>query len=214
MTEASGNVLRRYTDLASLLDILQRKAITLLSPKTWDDRNDRLMMETYAKHKKLKTLLALCLSNKPETYHHWKVFTDKSNGVCIHFHKELLIAAMKRADVKVRRVDYLAFGDLDPEEIPISRLPYLKRLGFNDEGEIRAVYESRLAEDELKKVSIRFNVIQKITLNPWMPQPLVDSIEEVIDGITAEAKIAVTRSSLIDSRTWRNFAAKYDEQEL
>ena len=55
MTESS-KVFRRYTDLASLLDLLQRRAITLLRPESWDDRNDRLMMETYARHLELKTL--------------------------------------------------------------------------------------------------------------------------------------------------------------
>ena len=75
MTE-STTVFRRYTDLASLLDMLRRGAITLLRPDTWDDRNDRLMMKTYADCLELKTLLALCLTSRGETYHHWKVFTD------------------------------------------------------------------------------------------------------------------------------------------
>lgn len=44
MTE-STKFFRRYTDLASLLDMLHRRAITLLRPDAWDDRNDRLMMK-------------------------------------------------------------------------------------------------------------------------------------------------------------------------
>lgn len=211
---ASRDILRRYTDLASLLDLLKRRAITLLPPSTWDDRNDRLMMETYAKVKNLETLLALCMSHKAETYHHWKVFTDKNNGVCIHFHKAPLVAAMKQSGVSVRPVRYLTFGDLVPKNLPVSRLPYLKRIAFNDEGEVRAVYENKERERELKRVPIGFEVIEKITLNPWMPQPVVDSIEDVIDGMTRGAAFGVVRSNLIDSRTWRRFAAEYAEPDL
>ena len=98
MTE-SLKILRRYTDLGSLLDMLDRKAITLLPPSTWDDRNDQLMMRTYAKALKLKTLLALCLTSRGETYHHWKIFTDKSNGVCIHFKRDELKSAMRLGPV-------------------------------------------------------------------------------------------------------------------
>ena len=211
---ASKNILRRYTDLASLLDLLKRQAITLLPPSTWDDRNDRLMMETYAKVKNLDTLLALCMSNKAETYHHWKVFTDKSNGVCIHFHKAPLLTAMKRSGVSVRPVEYLKFEDLVPANFPTGRLPYMKRIAFKDEGEVRAVYENKERERELKKVQIGFEVIERITLNPWMPQPVADSIEEVIDSIARGAALGVVRSSLIDSRTWRKFAAAYAEPDL
>jgi len=34
-------LLRRYTDLPALIDILARRQITLLSPSTWDDQNDK-----------------------------------------------------------------------------------------------------------------------------------------------------------------------------
>lgn len=210
----SKNILRRYTDLASLLDLLKRRSITLLPPSTWDDRNDRLMMETYAKVKNLDTLLALCMSNKPETYHHWKVFADKNNGVCIHFHKAPLIDAMNKSGVVVRPVKYLTFDALVPENLPENQLPFLKRKAFIDEGEVRAVYQNKEREQELKKVPIDLDVIDRITLNPWMPQPIFDSIEKVIEGMTEGATFDVVRSNLIDSRMWRKFAAAYAKPDL
>lgn len=172
------------------------------------------MMETYAKVKKLETLLALCMSHKAETYHHWKVFTDKNNGVCIHFHKAPLIAAMRQHDVSVRHVEYLTFDKLVPENLEIRQLPYLKRVAFSDEGEVRAVYESKERERELKRVPIGFDVIEKITMNPWMAQPVVDSIKNVIDSMKRGAEFGVVRSNLIDSRTWREFAAAYEKPDL
>ena len=44
MTE---HTLRRYTNLASALHILQNRCLTLLSPETWDDRNDAYFMSEY-----------------------------------------------------------------------------------------------------------------------------------------------------------------------
>lgn len=211
---AKRNILRRYTDLGSLLDILKRRAITLLPPSTWDDRNDRLMMETYRKVKGLETLLALCMSKKAETYHHWKVFTDKNNGVCIHFDKVLLIAAMKASGVVVRPVSYLKFADLQPAKLPPSRLPYLKRLAFQDEGEVRAVYENSHKENGLKKVPISLKIIDRVTLNPWMPKPVAESVEAVILELSKDATFDVFPSTLIESSLWRKFAGKYAGLDL
>ena len=140
----STTVFRRYTDLASLVDMLSRRAITLLRPDTWDDRNDRLMMETYANCLELKTLLALCLTSRGETYHHWKVFTDKNNGVCIRFRRIEFEQTMRAAGVKVGKVEYLKLEELVAEEHPIETLPFLERFGFGDEGEYRACTKAEL----------------------------------------------------------------------
>ncbi len=75
----------------------------------------------------LKTLLALCLTSRGETYHHWKVFTDKSNGVCIHFRRDEFKQAMRVAGVKVEKVEYLKLEQFVAEDHPIETLPCLQR---------------------------------------------------------------------------------------
>ncbi|MFG6489603.1 hypothetical protein ACG04R_23205 [Roseateles sp. BYS78W] len=169
-------------------------------------------METYRKAKGLETLLALCLSERAETYHHWKVFTDRNNGVCILFHRTKLRDAMKKSKVNLRRMSYLTFSELDAETIPTARLPYLKRFAFKDEGEVRAVYENAKKEAELKKVPIDLGVIEGISLNPWMAKPVADSIIAIIEQMTPNLPFEITRSNLIESRVWRKFAEKYPEQ--
>lgn len=211
MTE-STTVLRRYTDLASLIDMLHHKAITLLRPDTWDDRNDRLMMKTYANSFELKTLLALCLTSRGETYHHWKVFTDKSSGVCIHFRKDEFRQAMRAAGVKVKRVKYLKLDKLNAQDHPIESLPFLKRFGFGDEGEYRAVYQSEAAEDLLKQIQIDLNIIDRISVNPWMPEPVFESVRATIEALREGATFTVNHSSLIDNRRWRQFASQYENK--
>lgn len=210
----SSSILRRYTDLASLLDMLQRRAITLLPPSTWDDGNDRLMMKTYKDCKDLETLLALCLTSRGETYHHWKVFTDRNNGVCVHFRRDGFKRAMRAAKVKVDKMTYLKLGQLDPGTFAIEELPFLKRLAFEDEGEVRAVYENKDSEDGLKRVEFSFDIIERVTLNPWMPRSVADSVRAIIEGMRAGAEFSVTQSALIDARGWREFAANYKKPDL
>ena len=212
MTE-STTVFRRYTDLASLLDMLRREAITLLRPDTWDDRNDRLMMKTYADCLELKTLLALCVTSRGETYHHWKVFTDKSNGVCIHFRRDGFKQAMRDVGARVEKVEYLKLDQLNADDHPIATLPFLKRFGFGDEGEYRAVYESRAAEDQLKQVKIDLNIIERISLNPWMPKPVFESVRATIEAQRQGAAFTVNHSSLIDNQRWRQFALQYEKKK-
>jgi hypothetical protein len=67
----AARTFRRYTDLASALHILHNSCLTLLSPETWDDRNDSYFVSEYKQLKGVKTLLAICIADREETYHHW-----------------------------------------------------------------------------------------------------------------------------------------------
>lgn len=209
MTE-STRIFRRYTDLASLLDLLRRKAVTLLPPSTWDDRNDRLMMQTYAECKRLPTLRALCLTSRGETYHHWKVFTDRSNGVCINFERNGFTRAMENSKVKFKKVRYLKLHELDTKH-PITQLPFLKRFGYGDEGEYRAIYESLTPEEGPKLVDINLDIIASISLNPWMPETVFDSVRASILAVCNRLQCPVSHSTLIESQRWRDFALQYKE---
>ncbi len=74
--------LRRYTDLPALIYLLNERKITLLDPKSWDDQNDAYFLALYKEKKNLRSVLALCFSQAPETYHHWRVFASGSSGAC------------------------------------------------------------------------------------------------------------------------------------
>ena len=79
----SENYLRRYTDLTALIYLLHKRKITLLDPASWDDKNDSHYLTQYKEKRKLKSVLALCLMQSDERYHHWSVFTPGPSGVCI-----------------------------------------------------------------------------------------------------------------------------------
>lgn len=167
------------------------------------------MMKTYADCLGLKTLLALCLTSRGETYHHWKIFTDKNSGVCVHFRRNEFLQTMRDAGVKVEEVKYLKLGELVAKNHPKETLPFLKRFGFGDECEYRAVYQNKAAEDHLKQVQIDLNIIERISLNPWMPPSVVESVRTTIDTLRQGATFPVDHSSLIDNRRWRQFASEY-----
>jgi hypothetical protein len=57
---------RRYTNLAAAIHLLRKKTITLLSPATWDDRNDAFCMAEYQRILGFKTALALCFAESNE----------------------------------------------------------------------------------------------------------------------------------------------------
>lgn len=165
-------------------------------------------MEAYKRSAKLKTVLALCFAKCPETYHHWKVFTPGTSGVCIEFHKNMLIRALP-GDVRHSGMDYKTIKELDPFQIKIQKLPFIKRKGFIDESEYRVVYTSTELELAKKDIPIPLNVIKRIVLNPWLNAELADSVTEMFKLIADQEDLEVTKSALIDSPSWRRFADEY-----
>ena len=137
-------MLRRYTDLPGLLCMLTKKKITLLEADTWDDRNDAYYLKLFTEKKGLGNTLALCLTKKNETYHHWSVFTSKGNGVCIVFDREKLEGFLdSQTRVQHRSVEYVQLTKIRKGNFSINELPFLKRHAFTDESEYRLIYPSK-----------------------------------------------------------------------
>src|SRR5690606_32494246 len=106
-------ILRRYTDLTSVIDVLVRKSITLLDPDTWDDKNDTHYMSAYKSQKKLKSLKAICFTTAAETYHHWKIFSPGNSGICISFITEKIQKKLNLINnVKSGLVEYRTLKEL------------------------------------------------------------------------------------------------------
>ena len=198
------NHLRRYTDLPALLHILTTRQITLLDPKTWDDRNDSYFMSLYKEQKKLKTVLALCFSQSNETYHHWRVFSNGPAGVCIVFKREALINHLQNvAGISNSEVKYLTLENAKNNGINIEELPFVKRVGFQPEKEFRFVYTHEKNENLSFNVPIELNCIERISLSPWMHNSHRDSTAAVIRAIDGCQKLNVSRSTLISNEQWK-----------
>lgn len=132
---------RRYTTLSSALDTLAQQQLVLLSPSKWDDLNDVRFMELYRSYANVGSILALCCTLATETYHHWRVFTQGMEGICLEFERRSLEFDLSSvAKLETRKVDYLKVRELEAlQPAEADRLPYVKRDGFSDEREWRIV---------------------------------------------------------------------------
>lgn len=201
-TSSDLSVLRRYTDLPSLLYLLANRRLTLLSPASWDDSNDSHFLEVYKNRKNLKSVLALCFAQTSETYHHWRVFTGGTSGVCIQFAKADFLEGLPQ-DVMRRRVKYVKMRELRAVARVLDDLPFLKRYPFRDEKEFRIVYEDAKVECGTKDFDIQLSVIRRVTLNPWIPAPLYKAVKDLFRRIDGCSKLSVTKTTLVNNELWK-----------
>lgn len=204
------NPFRRYTNLAATVHLLRNKCITLLNPVTWDDKNDAYYMAEYKRYTKAKTVLALCFAEQHERYHHWRVFSHGSDGVCIEFDKDDLLTTFAN-DLKIRTgsVKYRLIRQLSArKKIPVESLPFLKRSPYKDEHEYRVVYIDAMKNAETKDYRIRIGWIRRVTLSPWMSKSLANSVKDTLRSIRGCSELKVVRSTLVENETWKGFTAR------
>jgi len=201
----------RYTSIPGVIDTLRRRQLSLLDPQAWDDRNDRHFMLLYKERRKANSMYAMCAAMCPETYHHWRVFTGiGSGGACIVLHREPLEDRLRNVGlpngdrVRCGEVEYLSLKgtqDLDPTDM--NRLPFLKRVGFQDEDEYRIVVESSEDQRGAYPVDCPIAWIDRIYLNPWLPTSVADSVIDTLLDLDGCGKLDIRHSRLIDSSTWK-----------
>ena len=202
--------LRRYTSLAATIHLLNSKRVTLLDPKTWDDKNDAYFMAKYKRLKNAETVLALCFAEKIETYHHWKVFSNGLDGVRIKFDKDMLLSTFEKdSNINHRRVDYKLIKDVSSQKsIELEDLPFLKRRLYKDEGEYRVVYVNKKIVLESKDYPIEIEWIEEIQLSPWMPKTLVDSVKKTFKKIDGCSHLKIFRSTIVESESWKKITTR------
>lgn len=194
----------RYTNLASTIHILRNKRLTLLSPETWNDRNDSSYIAEYKRRTQAESVLALCFAESMETYHHWGVFAPGCDGVCIEFDKHMIEAAVGQDDeLEARNVIYREIDDVERDPPKDSDLPFVKRWPYKPEDEFRIIFKSKTVKSETKILPISLACIKHITLSPWMPEPLVDAVRDTLKGIDGCGQIPMHRSGLVDNERWR-----------
>jgi hypothetical protein len=196
--------LYRYTGLPSLVDILSERRITLLSPKTWDDKNDAFTVLKYKEQKALKTVLALCFSTVNETYHHWRVFSSGSSGVCIVFDKEKLLEPLQGEGFSSGTVKYRTLKQVETQGPQVEELPFWKRAGFKYEKEFRIIFESEDESKESHTMPIHLDSIVRVFLSPWLPEVLEGELVSLLREIKGCSGIKISRSTLIENERWKN----------
>ena len=207
MEKNNSRILKRYTDITTLINVLVAKKITLIDPQNWDDKNDSYFMSAYKRHKNLKSLLATCFTSAPETYHHWKIFSGNNSGVCIVFlNTQLQERISNKNGLKSDYVEYKTLEELGKISPEINNLPFTKRYQFKDEKEFRIIYESSLEDLPFYDLDIELEDIDRIFLSPWLHSSLVNNLKQLLKSIPGCAKLKITRSTLIGNENWKRFA--------
>lgn len=204
------NIIRRYTSIPAVIDILRRKELPLLDPQNWDDRNDRYFMKLYKESKNLDGIYALCAAACSETYHHWRVFTNGTEGACIELNRQLLEQEISKIDgVRFGEIDYITLEQVEKfEKEDIEKIPFLKRIAFSPECEYRIVLESNEIQKSSFSIKISENLINRIYLNPWLPESISNSVKETFRTIPGWEKIHISKSFLIESNRWKTAGNK------
>lgn len=60
----------------------------------------------------------------------------------------------------------------------------------------------------MKPVGIGLECIEIINLSPWIPDPVSDTIKDIIKDIEGCSEIRVSKTTLVDNKLWRNIAMR------
>jgi hypothetical protein len=204
-----SKALKRYTELPFLLHMLRRREITLLSPASWDDRNDALYIERYREDQGHKSVFALCLTRASTTYHHWKVFAGSTSGVCIYFDEKPLKDWALENRIRFEDVKYFSLRQARQDPPRGENLPFRKRHAFMDEAEVRLLYSSNEQAGAIKAFQVHdLALIDQIQMNPWLPQSVFEAIRESITCIDGCQSLTFDKSTLLDNEEWAELAAR------
>jgi len=205
--------LRRYGTIGSAIDTLRENRIAFLDPSKWDDRNDAEFMRLYKMKSKCPSLKALCCTQSAETYHHWKVFTNSADGCFIEIDKSAFLSHVKTKDCyRYGEMDYVLLDEIKISDYDYTSLPFLKRAGFRPEEEFRVIFTGECDEDA-HFMEIEPQWIKKIVLNPWLPQPIAQSIITTLNELSSNPELVVKCSRLTNSKTWADWGKRLSRKK-
>lgn len=210
MTITEIKKINRFTTLPILLDLLQRKRLTLLDPKLWEDKNDSEIILEYKKRKSTKNLFALCFSCNDETVHHWKTFSHGPSGCVIEFNAKKLITVFNSLSLRHGLVQYKKLSEIEKKGsvIEIDKIPFTKRWPYRCEEEYRVIYETNEAMD-FYEMDIPLNIIQRITISQQMPKQIYQTIKTYLKEVSKDPDSKINRSTLYQNERWiKRFQSK------
>lgn len=108
-------------------------------------------------------------------------------------------------NAKLRKIRYLHVDEFEETSVRLSRFPFLKRIGFRDEDEVRLILEDTEIVRNVASLPFDLNIIEEIKLSPWLAKPLVDTVIETLadaySGPKSEwERIKISHSSLLENR--------------
>jgi hypothetical protein len=207
MKKAKQSLVHRYTEFEYVIDYLKTGKLGFPSPGEWDDKNDIHFLRLYMEYRQVKNLFCCCFTSASETFHHWRIFAGKSIGVRLSFRAETLASELVREGVVLRPVEYVPKKDLKKRNHRPDDLAFIKRHGFRDEKEVRAMLAttaSAQADERVRGIRVDLSSLSRITISPFCPE----NTYSVLRDRLREFKIGgveIRKSRLVDSREWKKF---------
>lgn len=216
MVELASNTLKRFTSLSVALDMLVSERLTLLSPASWEDRNDIAFLEAYRAKRGVRHVFAMCFTQAPETFHHWGVFARGIEGVRVDIDKRALLMSLQDQSCFFwNDVQYKTLDQLDAlAAISVYDLPFLKRYAFRDEREFRLICESEDPSAQRQDIPIDRAWIKCISASPWMPENLFQSIKSAIRALPGCGRIRFQRTTLRENDRWKAAVRRIVDQSV
>ena len=186
--------------------MLKRKRLVLLTPESWEDKNDTEILSVYKERKGVNKLFVLCFSEGDETIHHWKAFADGISGCCVEFNQQKLIRLIKRtaertSGIRYRMVKYKKISELKDGQINVEEIPFTKRWPYRCEAEFRIIWEGDTAED-FYEIEFDLSIISKITISQRMPHHVYQTIKNHLRAVCNDPDQRINRSTLYENKRW------------
>ena len=202
-------LLKRYTELPYILQTLETRKLTLMNPNSWDDRNDSHFVHAYRERKGYGSVLALCLTEAAQTYHHWRIFTHGASGACLQFNKKRFLDWIVANEALTGRpVQYKTLQQIRQSPPALDDLPFIKRKAYEHEREFRLLYGTLRRSLPCREFPLPLDVIESIQLNPWLPPSTADAVESVIHRIDGCASLRILRATIISNDEWQQAATE------
>lgn len=205
--ESAYPYLCKYMDILDLFDILKNKRLILRDPKHWEDRNDYFLIQQYLENKKIINLYATCFTSHDDAYHFWKIYTTKANGVCVKFKTRNLIEAINLDkfpnNFRFDSVQYRTLKDVTQSMVEIEEFPFIKRVAFNAEREVRLIYEESKSALPHRSLSINLDAIQEIIIGPSVRDEFFTDCVATISSLATLNGIRIRKSTILQSPAWQ-----------
>ena len=195
--------LYRYIDLPSAIQILREKTMILRDPKDWRDQNDTQFIRYYMDRTAKKTVRALCFTKAFEASYHWTAFSSGEAVVRLRFNRKQLEKDVGRLKLTtMKEVKYHPIRRAKQSRFATEDLPFIKRIAYEGEREVRVFYASGLKKTPSVKIKLSVGCLDQIVLSPYLHPKSVRSLRATLKDIGVPWTFSVVHSQLTMSGNW------------
>lgn len=213
METKTNELYKHYTKLENLEKILRGGKLKFSSPRNWRDKNDQCSVLRYQELMHMTNdVLVLCLCDGEGSIYHWNDFgmIGEENIHCwnlgqltcsIEINKQKFIEHIT-SEQRISKITlphsvlYKSFQD----PISIDELPYVKRLEYQTEKEVRILYTGI---DSSYYLPLPFDCIERIGVGDCS-QRLFKKARKRIVNAGLPAGISIEQYCVENSRRWRD----------